>query len=399
MNDLEQSILEQVKADHDYVVSLRRYFHQHPELAKEEFHTQKRIEEELDKIGVAHKRIAGTGVYAEIKGNLEGQQVIVLRADIDALPVQEISEAPYKSEVDGKMHACGHDAHDANLIGAARILVKNRDKFGGTIRLIWQPGEEIGYGGRLIAQSGCVDGASRCFGLHMSSAVPVGKVEFVPGPVNASVDQFKILIHGLGAHITQPQNGVDAAYIAAQIVIQAQALTAERVDPRESVLVGIGHVEAGQTYNVVAQEAVLEGTVRVYNPKTRAMIKEQMNRLVESVSALYGAASEVKWRDNTSALINDEQAAKEAQTTASSLFGEDSVITKALPSLGGDDMAEFILKVPGVYGFLGSRNESRPETMVAQHNCHYDIDEDSLIMGVALYAAYAIEYLQGMNRQ
>lgn len=235
MNQLEREIVEQVQADHDYVVGLRRYLHQHPELPKEEFETQKRIEQELDALGIAHRRVAGTGVYAELTGTKpapeSGERCIVLRADIDALPVTEENGAPYASLCPGKMHACGHDAHNASLIGAARILSANRDKFSGKVIFTWQPGEEIGYGARIIIDEGNIDEAQRSFGLHLASNVPVGSVVLMPGPNNASVDWFRISVHGLGAHVSTPEQGVDAAYIASQIVVAAQALVTRRTAP------------------------------------------------------------------------------------------------------------------------------------------------------------------------
>ena len=227
MTELERELYDQVLADHAYVVALRRHFHRHPELAREEEGTAQRIEQELDAIGVSHRRCAVTGVRAEIEGAkpCEGEErCIVLRADIDALPVQQENDVPYKSLYPGRMHACGHDAHTAALIGAARILNANRERFSGKVILTWQPGEEVGYGARPIVNSGVIDEAGRSFGVHVAPSVPVGSVVLMPGPNNASVDWFRIRVHGLGAHVSTPELGVDAAYIASQIVVAAQAL-------------------------------------------------------------------------------------------------------------------------------------------------------------------------------
>ena len=395
MNELEQKIMDQTIADHDYVVGLRRYFHEHPEIAKEEFNTQKRIEEELDKLGIPHKRIAGTGVYAEIRGNLPGKRTIVLRADIDALPEQEEHDFPYKSQIPNRMHACGHDAHDAALIGAARILNANKDLFGGTIRFTWQPGEEIGYGARVIVDEGDLDGADRTFGEHLASDVTAGDIATTPGPNNASVDWFRITVHGKAAHVSVPHRGIDALYIASQIVVAIQALITRRTSPMDNVLVGIGKFTSGDAYNIVAAEAKLEGTIRVFKPEIRKQVKADIERLSTNIAESYGGTVSFEWNDNTSPLINDEKAAAEAQKTAIGLFGSEHVVTNRAPALGGDDFAEYILKVPGVYAYVGSGNDSRPETRVAHHDTHFDIDEDCLRVGVAMYAAYAIEYLNG----
>lgn len=396
MTALQELLYRQVLEDHDYVVSLRRWFHQHPELGKEEFETQKAIERELDKLGLAHRRIAGTGVYAEIEGSAPGEaRCIVLRADIDALPVTQENDPAYKSLTPGRMHACGHDGHNASLLGAARVLSKNRDRFPGKVILTWQPGEEIGYGGQIIAKSGAIDEAGRSFGVHVAPNVPVGSVVLMPGPNNASVDWFCIRVHGLGAHVSTPEQGVDAAYIASQIVVAAQALVTRRTSPMDNVLIGIGKITAGTAYNIIAQEAELEGTIRVMTPELRKATKARLEALAKQTAALYGGTAEIEWADFTSALINDAEAAAEAQKTAFSLFGKDHVILSRKPSLGGDDFAEYILRVPGVYAYIGSANPANPDTCVAQHNAHFDIDEDALTVATALYTCYAADYLTG----
>lgn len=400
MNQLERELFEQIQADHEYIVELRRFFHQYPELPKEEFGTQKRIEQELDKLNIPHRRVAVTGVYAELTGTkpcAAGQQTrtIVLRADIDALPVTEENDVPYASKCSGVMHACGHDAHNASLIGAARILSANRDKFSGKVIFTWQPGEEIGYGARIIIDEGNIDQADRSFGIHLASNVPLGSVVLMPGPNNASVDWFRIRIRGLGAHVSTPELGVDAAYIASQIVVAAQALVTRRTSPMDNVLIGIGKITAGTAYNVIAQEAELEGTIRVMTPELRRATKERLENLAKATAALYGGTAELEWKDFTSPLINDSLATAEAQKTAVSLFGEEHVIRQRKPSLGGDDFAEYILRVPGVYAYVGSANAEKANTQVAHHNSTFDIDEDCLSISAALYTCYAIEYLNG----
>ena len=398
MTETQKRLYEQVIADHDYVVALRREFHRHPELAREEHETAARIERELDSLGLSHRRVAGTGVYAEIEGSAKPageKRCIVLRADIDALPVTQENDPEYKSLNPGRMHACGHDGHTASLIGAARVLQKNRALFAGKVILTWQPGEEIGYGARPIVQSGAIDEAGRSFGVHVAPNVPVGSVVLMPGPNNASVDWFRIRVHGLGAHVSTPEQGVDAAYIASQIVVAAQALVTRRTSPMDNVLIGIGKISAGTAYNVVAQEAELEGTIRVLTPELRRLTKARLEALAKQTAELFGGTAELEWSDFTSPLINDAQAAAEAQKTAAALFGEEHVIRSREPSLGGDDFAEYILRVPGVYAYVGSGNPAKPDTCVAQHNSRFDIDEDALTVAAALYACYAADYLNG----
>ena len=230
----------------------------------------------------------------------------------------------------------------------------------------------------------------------MASEVPVGKVVLMPGPNNASVDWFRIRVHGLGAHVSTPQKGVDAAYIAAQIVVAAQALVTRLTSPMDNVLIGIGKISAGTAYNIVAQEAELEGTIRVLTPDLRRKTKAKLEALAKQTAELFGGSAELEWSDNTSALINDEAATLEAQKTAFSLFGTENVITRRLPALGGDDFAEYILRVPGVYAYIGSGNPEKPDTQVAHHNSRFDIDEDALTVATALHVCYTVEYLNGL---
>lgn len=395
MADAGTLLARAAEADAPYVVSLRRYFHENPELSKEEFHTAEKIEAELTALGIAHKRVAGTGVYAELKGEAPGGRTILLRADIDALPITETHDCSYKSRHPGVMHACGHDAHAAALLGAARVLARNRNLFGGTVRLVFQPGEEVGYGGRIFVDEGYVDGADRTFGLHMASDVPAGSVAVTAGPNNASVDWFRITVSGKSAHVSTPELGVDAAYIAAQILVSLQALVTRRTNPMENVLIGVGRLSAGTAYNIVADRAELEGTIRVFTPEIRKQVKARLEALAAASAGAFGGSVSFQWHDNTSPLINDEASALEVQRVAGRLFGPAQVIKDRRPSLGGDDFAEFNLRVPGVYAYVGTRNPDIPETCSAHHTPTFDIDERALLVGTKLYAAYAAAFLNG----
>ena len=404
MTSFEQKIYDEVLRDHPAVVEFRRDLHRHPEIAREEFRSQARIEEELDKIGLAHWRSAGTGVMAKLEGTKPGPvlpagdgrpRCLVLRADTDALPVDEKHECEYKSEIPDRMHACGHDGHTASLIGAARLLAAHRDLFSGTILFAFQPGEEVGYGGYAMVGEGQVDEATRSFGFHTASELPVGKVVLMPGPNNASVDWFRITVEGLSAHVSKPDLGVDALYIASQIVVALQSLVTRMSSPMNNLLIGVGKLNAGTAYNVIADHAEMEGTVRSLDPELRILTQQRIEALVQHTAALYGAEGSVEWDDFTPVLVNDEAATKEVQKIAFSLFGEENVITSRKPSLGGDDMAVFIDKVPGAYAYVGSCDPKLPESGRSHHHPCFDIGEDCLILSEALTVCYALAYMIG----
>ncbi len=388
-------ILERTKAIQEEVTALRRHFHMYPEVSRNEYQTAEKIEEVLVSYGLTPRRVGETGVYTEIKGTGRGNKTIVLRADTDALAVTEVHECAYKSRHEGVMHACGHDAHTACLLGACKLLSEHTDLFGGTVRVHFQQAEEIGYGARIFIDEGLVDGADRTFGIHTRPSVRAGSLELIPGPNNASVDWFRIRVFGKAAHVSTPHLGTDALYIASQIVTSAQAIITRQTSPMDSVLIGIGKMSAGTAYNIVAAEAEMEGTIRALTPETRAFAKKQLETLANSVAATYGGTVEIEWKDFTSPLINDHASALEAQKVARELFGDEHVITQDIPSLGGDDFAEYILRVPGVYAYIGSGNPEIPETVVAMHNDHFDIDESCLVVGTAMYAAYAVAFLNG----
>lgn len=252
----------------DELIALRREFHRDPELGLHEYHTAARIERELDRCGIPHERVGETAVVGHLTGNGNGSGLVVLRADIDALPIQETNDVPYRSQTPGKMHACGHDAHTTCLLGAAKVLSAHRADFGGEVRFLFQPAEEIGQGARPLIAAGMLDGAQRVFGLHTASDLPTGTVGVKPGANNAGVDHFIIRIHGKSAHVSTPQLGVDALYIASELVVALQSIVTRMTSPVEPVLIGVGKLNAGTAYNAVAETAVLEGTTRMFSPES-----------------------------------------------------------------------------------------------------------------------------------
>ena len=377
-----------------YLSSLRREFHMHPEVSRKEFWTAERIEKELDEIGITdHRRIDGSGVYAVFHGENPGERVMTLRADIDALPIQEENgELGYCSREEGVMHACGHDCHAAGLLGGAKLLYAHKAEFGGEVRLFFQHAEEIGYGGRVFVKEGLLEGSGRVFGVHVASDLPTGTVGVKQGPNNASVDYFKITVQGKAAHVSTPHLGTDALYIASQIVVGLQALVTRRTSPVDPLVIGVGKLTAGTAYNIVAETAVLEGTVRAMTAETRKNAQEWLTDLCTRTAQLYGGAATVEWTDYATPLVNPALGCEEVGRVVTDLFGPQALVADRPISLGGDDFAEFLLTVPGCYAYVGSRGED-PHTQYPLHNGHVDMDERALPIAAALHAEYAWRYL------
>ena len=382
-----------IEQDKDYIISLRRWFHSHPELSMKEFETAKRIEKELNAIGILARRVGGTGVLGVLKGRKGPGRRVVLRADTDALPIQDEKTVPYASQCPGVMHACGHDAHTAALLGAARALKKLEDSLSGEIGFVFQPGEEYGKGAVLFLQNGALEGADHSFGVHMQSNLPVGQVAMNLGAENASVDHFTIRIHGRSAHVSTPELGADALYAAAQIVTALQGLVGRLKSPTDPALIGVGVLRAGEGYNIVAREAVIEGTVRCFSEETRAMINGKIADTARGVAALYNTTAEIETESFTRALINDARVYAETAPLVEKVVGRGNLVAKEL-SLGGDDMAEIMAVVPGVYAFVGSGSEAVPGSRLAHHTPGFDIDERCLTIAASLYVESALFWLK-----
>ena len=390
-----EALKEQALALRDELSALRRDFHMYPELGLQEFRTASRIEEELDKLGVKHRRVGATGVWATIGGAGAGCGAVALRADVDALPIMEQNDVPYRSRNDGVMHACGHDAHTACLLGAAKLLARNRNAFGGEVRLAFQPAEECANATQGFFDEGFLDGVTRVFGLHCAPDLPSGVVGLKPGPNNAGVDRFAVTVHGRSAHVATPQLGVDALYIASQIVVGLQALATRCQDPVEPLIIGVGTLHAGTTYNALAETAAMEGTTRTVTQETRARVRADITKLAQNTAAVYGGKAELVWEEFASPLINDAVAAAEVKELAEGYWPEKRFVTDRAISLTGDDFAEYILGTPGVYAYLGTADPARPETQHNIHSADFDIDENALPLGAWLYAASAIRWLRG----
>ncbi|MCC0672815.1 amidohydrolase [Clostridioides sp. ES-S-0145-01] len=374
----------------DYVIKLRREFHENPEKSMEEFRTSKRIKEELDKIGVPYVSSGGTGVVATIKGNNPGKTV-ALRGDMDALQVVECTEVEYKSKNEGLMHACAHDGHTSMLLGAAKVLNDIKNDINGTVKLFFQPGEEVGKGARAMIKDGAMEGVDGVFGIHLWSDVECGTVSVEEGPRMASADFFKITVKGKGGHGSLPHQGVDAVLASSALVMNLQSMVSREVSPLEPLVVSVGILNSGTRFNVIASEAVLEGTIRLFNPELRKQIPTILERIAKSTAEAYRAEAELEYGYLTPAVINDRECSKIATEAVIKLFGKESIALFEKVT-GAEDFAEFMNIAPGALAFVGARNEAKRACYPHHHGC-FNIDEDALEIGTALYVQYAVDFL------
>ena len=393
-------ILNEARDNRDYIIELRRDFHSHPELSLQEFRTTERIEVELEKFGIKHKRVSETGVVGILEGDLKSENEVALRADIDALPILEIKGREYGSNNPGVMHACGHDSHTAMLLGAAKILSEHKSSLKGKVRFLFQPAEEIGAGGKIFVNKKCdtLGKANRILGIHCAPDLRSGTIGIKKGINNASVDHFTIKITGKEAHVCKPEEGVDALYIASQIVIALQGIVSRMTSPIEPVIIGVGKLEAGTAYNIVAGSAVLEGTTRNVSDKNRKKVNTLINDTAKSIAKLYGGDAIVEWEDFASVLVNPEVGCDEAIKAVRGVFGNDLKIkTDRDIYLSGDDFCEYQKEIEGVYVYLGTGNPDVPGSENPYHTFDFDIDENALEIGAAIYAGYADWVLNNLD--
>lgn len=389
---VEQAVIQQEILDiEDYIVALRRHFHKHPEVSLKEFNTIQRIREELEEIDLPYVNVGETGVLATLTGGKGPGKTLLLRADIDALPMDDRTGAEYASVNPGVNHACGHDGHASALLGAVRVLKAHQDAFAGTILIAFQPAEEIGAGARQFVRGGFVDDVDHVFGIHLSSRNPVGTIVATPGPSNASCDIFKIVVHGKSGHVSNPDLGRDALVSAAAIVTELQTIVSRETKPSDEVVVGIGVLRAGTNYNIIANEAVIEGTVRTFDPDVRAQVLEAVERIARLTAEAHRTSIEFSNYDAAAPLINDARAAEHAFQAAKKIVGAENIITDAPKSMGADDFADFLAVVPGIYCFVGT--QSGESTAFNHHHEQFDIDEKGLLIAAELHVTYALDYL------
>jgi len=367
------------------VIELRREVHTYPETAFEEERTSALIADKLGKMGIEiRKGIARTGVCGLIKGSKEGP-VIALRADMDALEIEEKNEIPYASRNKGKMHACGHDAHVAILLGVARILEHIKEELPGQVKLIFQPAEEGLGGAEPMIEEGVLEDpvVDAILGLHVWSYLPVGTVGLKTGPFFAAVDDFDLSIIGNSSHGAQPQDGIDAITGAAGLINSLQSLISRNIDPLTPAVLTVGKIEGGYSRNVIADRVRIEGTCRSIDPDVRNKIEKRFREIVEGNCAVYNCEYELDYRRQYPPLINDSRVVERVKEIARKVVGEEKVLGLQEPTMGGEDFAFFLEKVPGCFFLLGARNEEKGIT-APHHNPYFNIDEDCLVLGVEM---------------
>ncbi|RXJ45632.1 amidohydrolase [Gelidibacter gilvus] len=390
------------------VIEWRRHFHEHPELSNREFKTAEKIAEHLNSLGIeVQTGVAKTGVVGLLKGNNPGK-VVALRADIDALPVTERNELPFRSKVEtefmgtktGVMHACGHDTHTAILMGVAEVLSKHKDKINGTVKFIFQPAEEgpppgEEGGAKLMIKEGVLENpkVDAIFGLHINSATPVGTILYKSGGIMAAVERFVINVKGKQTHGSQPWLGVDPILISAKIIDGFQSIVSRELDlTKEAAVITVGKITSGVRFNIIPESAELIGTVRSLDPDMKAKIIKRMTEMTETIAKAYGGEATIVFENFTSITYNDPDLTATMLPTLQKVAGNDHVlITKAVT--GGEDFSYFQEVVPGLFFFLGGMTPGNIEVF-PHHTPDFVIDESGMLLGVKTMTQLAIDYLE-----
>ncbi len=383
MSTLVSSELEQ------QAIVWRRHLHAHPELSFEEYETSQFVEETLRSFdGLELERPTPTSVVATLRGTRPGR-VLALRADLDALPIQEESGLEFASTRPGVMHACGHDGHTAMLLGTAKALCGRRDELAGEIRFLFQHAEEkLPGGARQLVDAGVMDGVDLVVGAHLASMKDVGMIGCPAGPMAAAADVFSAEIRGRGGHAAAPHKALDPIAVAAQVITNTQHLVSRTVDPIASAVVSITRIHAGTADNIIPESVALGGTVRTFDQAVRAEVRERLERIFRGVTEAHGAAYTFAYEEGYAAVINDEQAAATVLAAARAELGDDAIMDTE-PIMGGEDFSAYLEKAPGAFFWVGAGSEDA----VSHHHPRFTIDEAALRSGMAVFVRTALDYL------
>lgn len=375
----------------EQIIQWRRDFHKHPELSFQEKRTREVIASFLRDCGLeVREQRAGYGVIGELRGAKPGP-TIAFRADMDALPIQEETGLSFSSQVPGVMHACGHDAHMAVLMGAVRILSGMRDKMKGNVRFIFQPAEELSPGGAQgMIKEGALDGVAAIFGIHIWSEFPVGTFHTVSGPIMAAADEFKIVINGKGGHGALPHQTIDSILVASHLMMAAQHIVSRQLNPLESGVISFGFIHAGEAYNVIAHKATLGGTIRSFTEETRNLLTERLRHTATSIAQLYGADIHLEVERGYPPVVNHEQETLLALDIAKQVFGEEK-INIMQPMMAAEDFSYYLEQVPGAFCFVGAGEIDKPK--YPHHHPRFTIDERALPLATEWFCRMAKAYL------
>ena len=387
-------IKEKAENIKDYIIEMRRHFHQNPELSLEEFETTKKIVNELEKMSIEVSTFKDglTGCIGTIKGAKEGK-TLLLRADIDALSVHEKTNLEFASRVDGKMHACGHDCHAAMLLGVAKILSEMKDKFSGNIKLFFQAAEEIGLGAKLSIEQGVMDNVDACYGVHVTPRFESPKINMQYGERMAATDVFKLTVEGTSSHGSSPHLGHHAIVASAAIITALQTIVSRINNPLKPAVVTIGTIKGGQRFNIIANEVIMEGNVRTFDEIFRKEIETHIREIAESVAKAHSCTAKLEYRYGTGVVLNkDKNLVDIAQNAVKKLYGEDSLVEMEKIT-GGEDFSLLMEKAPGIFGYIGTRNTKVPGSEKINHHECFTVDEDALIRGTAVAVQFALDYL------
>lgn len=386
----DQELRALVEAQKDWMVDIRRRLHRIPEKGFAEFKTQKVIMETLDALGIPYTT-ERTWVVGLIEGGRPGG-VVALRADMDALPLEEPEGLPFRSEHPGMMHACGHDAHMTMVLGAAKVLMAMRDRLPGTVKLLFQPAEETDGGAEPMVRRGVLENphVDRVYGLHVQPYLPVGVIETRAGTLNASTDEVELTIHGRASHGAYPESGADAIVCAAQVITSLQTLVSRNVSPLASAVLSLGTISGGTAGNIICDRVGLRGTLRTASGELRAMMKRRIAEVANGVAAAMGCTAEVRITPGYAALVNDEAEAARVMRVGARLLGEANVVKKAAPSMGGEDFSFFCEDVPGAFFHLGCvKKADMPAPLL--HSRDFHLDEDCLTLGAMMHVALVLD--------
>lgn len=396
---INSEISEQINRIEAELKENRRYIHMHPELSFREYNTSSFIQKKLDEMGIKYvSGIAENGICAYIYGNKniesESMKSILIRADMDALPIDEVSDKPYKSQNKNVMHACGHDAHVAVLLGVCKVLNNFKDKFGGVVKAVFQPGEETSGGALPMIEEGVLENPHTdvCVALHCDSDLDCGTIRVKPGSLYASPDDFRITVKGKGGHGAEPHNCIDPIMISASIIQALNNLISRETDPFDNAVISVGSIHGGSATNIIPDSVEIQGTARSLTNEVRGFLKKRIGETAEGICKTFGAECEYEYTELFPPLINDEKLAENVYDSACRSLGKDKCVWGGAPTMAGEDFSYFSQNRPAVLFKLGCRNKSLGIVSPIHHSS-FDIDENCLKTGVKVFVGFVLDYL------